>query len=328
MPFWLACLLALLAGSSVTLQVGAGIVLNDTPAQKLAHAAYVSVGNMVAGGLWLLILSILQGGPAPAKPKYLWSAFGGLVVLPAFVCTPAAALLGTQLTLMLLQTGMMTSAFLFDWSGNRLQITRYVSLGFFMLLGAVCMQLLISIPDLYGSDLAALLGYSVAALLVGVCYTLQAKMNNRLARDLGSTARAAAFCNLTVMTWGLPMCLVLVDLGVPLDFVMGDWWIWLFLGLQSAFYTYALAELPKVLGYSVSCILVITGKMCTAAFADTIGLFAKPLAISPWRYISVAIILLGAVSLTFNKARSPGEVQRPREDLSTSCEDLRATLAD
>ena len=37
----------------------------------------------------------------------------------------------------------------------------------------------------------------------------EAKMNNRLARDLGSTARAAAFCNLTVMTWGLPMCLVL-----------------------------------------------------------------------------------------------------------------------
>ena len=38
-----------------------GIVLNDTPAPKLAHAAYVTVGNMVAGGLWLMILSILQG---------------------------------------------------------------------------------------------------------------------------------------------------------------------------------------------------------------------------------------------------------------------------
>ncbi|CAL1158594.1 unnamed protein product, partial [Cladocopium goreaui] len=242
-------------------------------------------------------------GPAPAKPKYLWSAFGGLVVLPAFApwlsgfmaegVHSGCGAIGHTIDPDAASDGddawcWMTSAFLFDWSGNRLQITRYVSLGFFMLLGAVCMQLLISIPDLYGSDLAALLGYSVAALLVGVCYTLQAKMNNRLARDLGSTARAAAFCNLTVMTWGLPMCLVLVDLGVPLDFVMGDWWIWLFLGLQSAFYTYALAELPKVLGYSVSCILVITGKMCTAAFADTIGLFAKPLAISPWRYISVA----------------------------------------
>eukprot|EP00435_Cladocopium_sp_Y103_P049259 s967_g14.t2 len=314
MPFWLACLLALLAGASVTLQVGAGIVLNDTPAPKLAHAAYVTVGNMVAGGLWLLILSILQGGPAPAKPKYLWSAFGGLVVLPGFVATPAAALLGTQ----------MSSAFLFDWSGNRLQITRYVVLGILLLLGAICMQLLSSIPDLHGSDLK-LLGYAVAALLVGVCYTLQAKMNNRLARDLGSTARAAAFCNLTAMTWGLPMCLALVDFGVPLDFAMGDWWIWLFLGLQSAFYTYALAELPKVLGYSVSCILVITGKMCTAALADTIGLFAKPLAISPWRCISVAATLLGAVSLTFSRARAPAEVQRPREDLSTSCEDLHAS---
>ena len=27
--------------------------------------------------------------------------------------------------------------------------------------------------------------------------------------------------------------------------------------------------------------------MCFAAFADTMGLFAKPLVLSPWRYLSV-----------------------------------------
>ena len=42
----------------------------------------------------------------------------------------------------------MTSAFLVDWSGNQLQLTRYVVLGSLLLLGAICMQLLISIPDL------------------------------------------------------------------------------------------------------------------------------------------------------------------------------------
>ena len=45
----------------------------------------------------------------------------------------------------------------------------------------------------------------------------QAKMNNRLACDLGSSARAAAWCNVTAMLWGLPLCWVLVP---------RKWWWW------------------------------------------------------------------------------------------------------
>eukprot|EP00438_Fugacium_kawagutii_P013927 Skav213479 [mRNA] locus=scaffold565:144218:147547:+ [translate_table: standard] len=102
--------------------------------------------------------------------------------------------------------------------------------------------------------------------------------------------------------------LLLVDTvyaGIPLDFAVDDWWIWLLLGLQSAFYTYSMARLPQVLGYSVSFILVITGKMSTAAAVDTMGVFRPPLAISPWRCISVAATLLGAVFFTLDRAKNP-----------------------
>ena len=54
---------------------------------------------------------------------------------------------------------------------------------------------------------------------------------------------------------------------VPFDFVADDWWIWLLSGLQSAFYTYSLAELPKMIGYSAVFILVLAG--------DTAGQLSK-----------------------------------------------------
>ena len=328
MPFWLACVWAVLAGVSVTLQVGAGIVLNNTSSPKLAHAAYVTVGNLAMGALWLMLLAILQGGNRPSRPKHLWSTWGGMVILPAFVCTPAAALLGTQLTLTLLLVGMMVAAFLFDFCGTQLRVSRYFVLCIVLLLAAVCLQILIALPTVHGSDLR-LVVYIFGSVLAGGCYSMQAKMNNRLACDLGSSARAAAWCNVTAMLWGLPLCWVLVDLHVPLDFVMKDWWIWLLLGLQSAFYTYSLAELPKVLGYSVMFILVITGKMCFAAFADTMGLFAKPLVLSPWRYLSVVATLMGAASFAFNQAKHPSQVRPRQEEIPYSCEqDLHDSLSE
>ena len=55
-----------------------------------------------------------------------------------------------------------------------------------------------------------------------------------------------------------------VDLGVPRDFSAGDWWIWLLLGLQSAFYTFASAELlgylKELLGPSGKLTCIILGK--------------------------------------------------------------------
>ena len=36
-------------------------MLNNTSSPKLAHAAYVTVGNLAMGALWLMLLAILQG---------------------------------------------------------------------------------------------------------------------------------------------------------------------------------------------------------------------------------------------------------------------------
>lgn len=63
-------------------------------------------------------------------------------------------------------------------------------------------------------------------------------------------------------------CAAEVYVGIPLDFTVDDWWIWLLLGLQSAFYTYSMARLPQVLGYSVSFVLVITGLAVAGGCCD------------------------------------------------------------
>lgn len=258
MPFLLACIWAFLAGASVALQVGGGVVLNDTTSPQLPHSAYVFVGCLAVGALWLMLLQQLQGGATPKRPKYIWSCCGGMLIAPAFVCTPAAALLGTQLTLTLLLLGMMSSAFLFDCLASRISISRYFLAGIILSLGAVAIQSFASVGQVSGNEITCVL-YALGAVGAGISYSLQAKMNKRLALDLGSSARSAAFCNITAMIWGLPTCFVLVKADVPLEFRASDWWIWLLCGFQSAFYTCSLAELPKSLGYSPTFILITAG---------------------------------------------------------------------
>ena len=338
LPFWALYVWAAVAGASVTLSVGLGIVLNRTQGPVVPHAAYVFVGNVAVGAVFLGILALrgdqkglfpwpsrvkklgvmgemrlLQGGEACERPKYLWSCCGGLVIGPAFVTFPAAHLLGTQLCLTLVLLGMMSTAFGFDWLANRLHPSKYLAVGMLLLLLAVAIQIVASLHMLEGNKWLCAI-YSAASLAVGVSYGVQAKMNKRLARDLGSALRAATFCNCSAMAWGLPTILCLLLVGIPFDFLAKDWWIWCLNGLQSAFYTASLAHLPKLLGYSVPFILITAGKVFTAALADSLGFFAPPLAVSLWRYLSVAITVLGAVALTVDKTKS----QEARAELESS----------
>ncbi|CAE7438940.1 Zranb3 [Symbiodinium sp. CCMP2456] len=310
MPTILAYLWAIAAGVSVAFQVGGGIILNDTPSPAFAHASYVFSINLGIGAVWLLALVRLQGGPAPNAPTRKWSVLGGFAIIPVFVCTPAAAFLGTQMILMLVLVGMMTCAIIFDCRGKRLRMTRYNSMGLCFLAAAVGIEMADSISQVTGSA-SEIAFYSACTLIAGVCYSVQAKMNKRLARDLGSSARSALFCNLTSMLWAIPLCITLQTRGIPLNFQESKWWIWLLCGLQSAFYTYSLAELPKLIGYSVLFVLVLAGKLTTASLADTFGLFSPPRPVSVARFVSVGITVLGAVLFSYNPVGLPEVVVKP-----------------
>lgn len=248
-------------------------------------------------------MRLLQGGEACERPKYLWSCLGGLMIAPVFLSIPAARLLGTQLCLTLVLLGMMSAAFGFDCLAKRLRPTKYLALGLLLLLLAVVIQIAASLDRVDGKEWLCGL-YSTASLGVGASYGVQAKMNKRLARDLGSATRAAAFCNLSAMAWGVPTILCLLIVGIPCDFLARDWWLWCLGGLQSAFYTSSLAHLPKLLGYSVPFILITAGKLSTAALADSAGLFAPPLAVSGSRILSVAITVLASVALAVDQSKS------------------------
>mmetsp|Transcript_110997 Transcript_110997/g.264840 ORF Transcript_110997/g.264840 Transcript_110997/m.264840 type:complete len:350 (+) Transcript_110997:47-1096(+) len=312
MPTILAYLWAIAAGVSVAFQVGGGIILNDTPSPAFAHASYVFSINLGIGAVWLLALVRLQGGPTPNAPTRKWSVLGGFAHIPVFVCTPAAAFLGTQMILMLVLVGMMTCAIVFDCRGKRLRMTRYKSVGLCFLAAAAGIEMADSISQVTGSA-AEIAFYAACALVVGVCYSVQAKMNKRLARDLGSSARSALFCNVTSMLWAVPLCITLQTRGIPLHFQESKWWIWLLCGLQSAFYTYSLAELPKLIGYSVLFVLVLAGKLTTASLADTFGLFSPPRPVSVARFVSVGITVLGAVLFSYNSVpvRTECQTQEP-----------------
>jgi len=175
----------------------------------------------------------------------------------------------------------------------------------------VGLQLAYALPRVH-RGLVGACSYCCAALACGCLFGVQAKMNKRLARDLGSTARAAAFCGYQVLIWGTPVWLVLLlGMGIPLYFRAEDWWIWALCGMQNAFYTYTLAELPKIISYSTVFICVQAGKLLTAAAADTSGLFAPAVALSPWRCASISCMITGAVLYSFENSSEKPRLDEP-----------------
>jgi len=295
-----AAVWAVLAGVSVTLQLGGNIALNSQSEYEphMLRCLYVSQGQILLGACWLALFSIVVPGDPPQRPQRLWYTFGGIVTLPSFVATPAAQVLGLQLVLMLLLLGMVGAALVFDSQTPRVHLGRMRSAGLALLFFGVAIELLDAVPSVEGSAMEVTL-YIFSCVVVGVLFALQSKMNVRLARDLGSPLRSAAWCNITSFSVGVWMLLCL-RFGFDVQYQLNSrqWWIWLLVGLQSAFYTLTLTLLPKILGYSSMFVLVLAGKLGSSAMADTLGAFQTAVPLSFLRCASVCTMLFGAVLYT------------------------------
>lgn len=307
MKWWKAsaAVWAVLAGASVTLQLGGTIALNgkasynvETLQTHVMRSLYVAQGGNLVGAVWLAVLAVVVPGDPPQRPQELWYVFGGIVTLPAFVATPAAQVLGLQLVLMLLLLGMIGAALVFDCQARRLHLGRVRSGGLALLFFGVVLELVDAVPLIEGPAAEVIL-YVVGCLLAGILFAVQSKMNVRLASDLGSPLRSATWCNTSAFVVGV-LLLVYVRFGflVKYELKLSQWWIWLLVGLQSAFYTLTLTLLPKLLGYSSMFVLVLAGKLGSSSIADTLGAFQPAVPLSVLRCASVCVMLTGAILYT------------------------------
>eukprot|EP00746_Dinoflagellata_sp_MGD_P146975 gnl/MRDRNA2_/MRDRNA2_79376_c0_seq1.p1 gnl/MRDRNA2_/MRDRNA2_79376_c0~~gnl/MRDRNA2_/MRDRNA2_79376_c0_seq1.p1 ORF type:complete len:383 (+),score=60.23 gnl/MRDRNA2_/MRDRNA2_79376_c0_seq1:134-1282(+) len=311
----LAAVWAIVAGVSVTLQLGGTIALNERSASSIEQGViyhtlrslYVTQGGILVGALWLGLLAVVMPGDPPKRPQRLWSVFGGIVTLPSFVTTPAAQVLGLQLVLMLLLLGMVGAAIVFDVQARQLHLGAMHTAGLVLLFTGVLIELLDAIPMVSGHLVEVVL-YVVACFSVGVLFAVQSKMNVRLSQDLGSSFRSATWSNATAFAVGvlLLLCVRYIFL-VKYEYKMQQWWIWLLVGMQSAFYALTLATLPKMLGYSSMFVLVLSGKLASSAVADTLGAFQPAVPLSILRCASVGTMLIGAILYSSPKSSSDQE---------------------
>lgn len=136
---------------------------------------------------------------------------------------------------------------------------------------------------------------SVVALVAGAMLPLQAALNARLGRLLGSPIWAAAFSGAV-----LTLALVLVGLAVlrSLPNVAGaamlPWWAWTG-GFCGAFVLTATTAVAPRLGTAAMIALVVAGQVVCSLALDRFGLFGlASYPLTPRRLAAAALLVAGA----------------------------------
>jgi transporter family-2 protein len=134
------------------------------------------------------------------------------------------------------------------------------------------------------------------ALIAGVMTPLQAAVNARLGRMLGSPIWAAAVSG-AVLTVALVAIGLLTTHALPRPKGVADlpWWAWTG-GLYGAFFLAATTIAVPRLGSSTMIAMVVTGQVIFSLLLDRIGLFgltAQPLTLH--RVAAACLLLAGAM---------------------------------
>jgi bacterial/archaeal transporter family-2 protein len=136
----------------------------------------------------------------------------------------------------------------------------------------------------------------VLALIAGVMTPLQAAVNARLGRMLGSPIWAAAVSG-AVLTIVLAAIGLLTTRTLPRTTGAADlpWWAWTG-GLYGAFFLTATTFAMPRLGSATMIAMVVTGQVIFSLLLDRVGLFgltAQPL--TPHRVAAAYLLLAGAM---------------------------------
>merc|ERR1712187_296060 len=82
--------------------------------------------------------------------------------------------------------------------------------------------------------------------------------------------------------------------NVTFHFSANDWPMWLVVGAQSAFYIGSLANLPGILGFTITYLLALLGKLASSSVVDAYGWSGRLVQFGWFRGLAFACVLVGS----------------------------------
>ena len=138
-----------------------------------------------------------------------------------------------------------------------------------------------------------ILGYLLAAVLMGALVSFQPLINAVLARAIGSPWGAAAISLVVAGAGGVAIALVAGRGDMSRAALAGvPWWVFL-AGLIGSIFVAGGVVIAPVTGAQLFFITVIAGQLLGATLADHFGLAARPLSLE--RTLGLALVLAGAL---------------------------------
>lgn len=309
--FYFYSLWSLAAGASLPLATANNAILNSRSQYPNVQSFYTSLLGTLLGGICVFPFS-LNSTEKWQAPTCWWSLLGGLCALPACGVLVAVPVLGIQVALLVVLCAHLFTTLILDEIDGRCQLahsTRLIAVAV-VLIGAALdsMHRQQSVdPELSGHEgsrsllRGALtnLFYIAMAAIVGVGYTLQAKCNGRLAKDLGSPARATGVSALVNLVASIPILLLLSNyLGIWPVFLVGDWIQFVFAALQSAFYIGTISVVPDRMGYTFAFMAIQCGSLVVSSIVDAVGVLGVSVAFDAWRFAAINFVFAGLFLLS------------------------------
>jgi len=301
-----SALLACAAGISVTVSMCLGQKLDARYSNTQLGSIYVSTTTLILAAILLTPPSLVASQRARCT-KHPLPWLGGLCTIVAPVTIPANLALGTQLVLLVLLLGQLTTGLILDICKGIIRLFDYRRMcGFLIVLAGVTLD---GVGSGLGADsdgsgsVAYKLIVLLATFLLGVGYTFQAKCNGMLGQELGSSTRAVVVCNLVNSAVMVPVCVILWATGnvAPAYDFKEDWLIWIGMGIQNAFYVGTLSVIPGILGYVTTNLALLAGKMASSSLVDALGLAGKVVPFTLIRAISLLLVFSGAILFSAKK---------------------------
>jgi len=299
------------AGASLPLATTNNSILNTRAKSLNIQSFYTTLLGIVLGGFGALPLSLLSSTKWQA-PTCWWSMLGGICTLPACGALIAAPHLGIQLTLLIiLSAQLITTICLDSFDGRLLRDPKCVIGLFLVVLGAVLDDIrehpashvaprslsqdaaLVNSFFQYARQNTEIVDVALAAV-VGIGYTLQAKCNSRLGKDLGDPVRATVVSSAVNCAASVPIvCFLCARLDIWPVFIAGDWPRFVFAAFQSAFYITTMTVLPARIGYTAAFMCIQCGSLCTSTVVDALGVIGEKNPVNKWRVIAMCLVVAG-----------------------------------
>lgn len=145
-----------------------------------------------------------------------------------------------------------------------------------------------------------LFGIAVA-LMCGVLIGVQPAINAEVSRRLASPFAAVLFSLLVSTAIILPFALLQDRAPIGSAVASAPWWIWLG-GLAGAAFVTAGITVAPIIGIALFLMIVVTGQLVAASFADHFALFGtpeRPMTFS--RFLGVGLALVGVLTFRFGR---------------------------